>query len=76
MMKSSNKSSGSLIRLDKKHIYIQTLGCQMNVHDSEQIAALMEEKGYICTEDANEADLIILNTSSIRKRRLRRQKVN
>lgn len=74
MMKNSNKSSGSLIRLDKKHIYIQTLGCQMNVHDSEQIAALMEEKGYICTEDANEADLIILNTCSIREKAAQKAK--
>jgi len=54
--------------VDKKHLYIQTIGCQMNVHDSEQIAALMEKEGYVCTEDVNQADLIILNTCSIREK--------
>jgi len=73
-VKNSNKSLGSLMRLDKKYLYIQTLGCQMNVHDSEQIVALMEQEGYVCTEDVNQADLIILNTCSIREKAA--QKVN
>jgi len=54
--------------LDKKYLYISTIGCQMNVHDSEQIVALMEKEGYVCTEDENQADLIILNTCSIREK--------
>jgi tRNA-2-methylthio-N6-dimethylallyladenosine synthase len=60
--------------LDKKYLYISTIGCQMNVHDSEQIVALMEKEGYVCTEDENQADLIILNTCSIREKAV--QKVN
>ncbi len=60
--------------MDKKYLYVQTIGCQMNVHDSEQIVALMEKEGYVCTEDANKADLIILNTCSIREKAA--QKVN
>jgi len=54
--------------LDKKYLYISTIGCQMNVHDSEQIVALMEKEGYLCTEDENQADVIILNTCSIREK--------
>jgi len=73
-MKKSNNSLGSLTRLDKKYLYIQTFGCQMNVHDSEQIVTLMEQEGYVCTEDVNQADLIILNTCSIREKAA--QKVN
>ncbi len=53
--------------MDKKY-YIQTFGCQMNVHDSEQIAALLERDGYRSTDLAESADLIILNTCSIREK--------
>ena len=53
--------------MEKKY-YIQTFGCQMNVHDSEQIAVLLREAGYECTGDAPDADLIILNTCSIREK--------
>jgi len=53
--------------LNKKY-YIQTFGCQMNVHDSEQIAALLEGEGYRSTDLAEKADLIILNTCSIREK--------
>lgn len=54
--------------MDKKNLYISTIGCQMNVHDSEQMVALMEKEGYVCTEDASQADLILLNTCSIREK--------
>jgi tRNA-2-methylthio-N6-dimethylallyladenosine synthase len=54
--------------LDKKYLYISTIGCQMNVHDSEQIVALMEKEGYLSTGDENQADVIILNTCSIREK--------
>ena len=53
--------------MEKKY-YIQTFGCQMNVHDSEQIAVLLREAGYECAGDAQQADLIILNTCSIREK--------
>ncbi len=54
--------------MDKKNLYISTIGCQMNVHDSEQMAALMEKEGYVCTDDVGQADLILLNTCSIREK--------
>jgi tRNA-2-methylthio-N6-dimethylallyladenosine synthase len=52
----------------KKKYFIQTFGCQMNVHDSEQIAALLTSAGHECTKNALNADYIILNTCSIREK--------
>jgi tRNA-2-methylthio-N6-dimethylallyladenosine synthase len=47
-------------------LYIETAGCQMNVSDSEKIAARLREIGYLSTADQQDADLIILNTCSVR----------
>jgi tRNA-2-methylthio-N6-dimethylallyladenosine synthase len=49
-----------------KKLYIQTYGCQMNQYDSERIAQVMTGGGYIRTESAEWADLVILNTCSVR----------
>lgn len=49
-----------------KLLYLETFGCQMNVNDSEKIAALMAGIGYGRTDDPKHADLILLNTCSIR----------
>ena len=54
--------------MEKKRIFIQTYGCQMNVHDSEKIVELMEKSGYESCDDARKADLIIINTCSIREK--------
>lgn len=54
--------------MQNKNLYIQTFGCQMNVHDSEQIAALLSHSGYELTDNINLADLIIVNTCSIREK--------
>lgn len=45
---------------------IVTYGCQMNVHESEKIAGLLEKAGYAETDDAEKADVIIFNTCCIR----------
>ncbi|HEX3645261.1 MAG TPA: tRNA (N6-isopentenyl adenosine(37)-C2)-methylthiotransferase MiaB [Vicinamibacterales bacterium] len=47
---------------------IETFGCQMNVHDSERMAGLLEQAGYEATEDAADADLLVINTCSVRER--------
>jgi tRNA-2-methylthio-N6-dimethylallyladenosine synthase len=47
---------------------IETYGCQMNVHDSERMAGLLEQAGYEATPDADEADVIVINTCSVRER--------
>jgi len=52
----------------EKYVYIRTFGCQMNVHDSEQMAMLLRESGYGVTEEISEADLIIINTCSVREK--------
>lgn len=53
--------------MDKdKTLYIETYGCQMNVADSEVVAAVMEMSGYSITDTADNADAVLLNTCSIR----------
>jgi tRNA-2-methylthio-N6-dimethylallyladenosine synthase len=49
-----------------KKFYIETYGCQMNVADSEVVAAIMQTTDYELTESINDADIVILNTCSIR----------
>ncbi|MCQ2078108.1 MAG: tRNA (N6-isopentenyl adenosine(37)-C2)-methylthiotransferase MiaB, partial [Bacteroidaceae bacterium] len=46
--------------------YIETYGCQMNVADSEVVAAIMQTTDAELTDDLQSADIIILNTCSIR----------
>lgn len=46
--------------------YIETYGCQMNVADSEVVAAIMQTAGFDITENIHEADVVIVNTCSIR----------
>ena len=47
---------------------IETFGCQMNVHDSERATGLLKRAGYEITSDASDADLVLVNTCSIRER--------
>ncbi len=47
--------------------FVRTFGCQMNEHDSERIAGLLEADGMEATTKADEADLIVLNTCTIRE---------
>ena len=54
------------VGINKKY-YIKTYGCQMNVHDSENIKALLEEMSFTETDSMEDADLIILNTCAIRE---------
>ena len=50
-----------------KKYFIKTYGCQMNVHDSEEIKKILENLGYTEIADYEQADLIILNTCAIRE---------
>lgn len=50
-----------------KRFFLRTYGCQMNVHDSETIAGILQEMGYTPTEEEQEADLILYNTCAIRE---------
>lgn len=49
-----------------RKLFIETYGCQMNVGDTEIVVALMQREGYVYTERLDEADVILLNTCSIR----------
>ena len=50
-----------------KTYFLKTYGCQMNEHDSENIQAMLEEMGFKESENYEHADLILLNTCSIRE---------
>jgi tRNA-2-methylthio-N6-dimethylallyladenosine synthase len=46
---------------------VETYGCQMNVHDSERIAGLLDEAGYVPVVEGNQADLVVFNTCAVRE---------
>ena len=50
-----------------KKYYLKTYGCQMNVHDSENIKAILEDMSFTETMEMEEADIILLNTCAIRE---------
>lgn len=52
----------------KASVYIETLGCQMNVADTERAATRLREAGYDLTTSADSADVVIFNTCSVRAR--------
>src|SRR5205807_6114620 len=47
--------------------HLRTYGCQMNEHDSERIAGLLEADGMVATDDPADADVVVLNTCTIRE---------
>jgi len=47
-------------------VYVETFGCQMNVNDSEVVIAILKEQGFEYTADMEDADLVLVNTCSIR----------
>ena len=49
-----------------RKLYIETYGCQMNVGDSEIVVSIMQQEGYRYTEVLEEADVVLINTCSIR----------
>ena len=51
-----------------KKACIETFGCQMNVHDSERMAGLLEQAGYELTPAVDDADLVVVNTCSVREK--------
>ena len=49
-----------------RKLYVETYGCQMNVGDTEIVVSLMQREGYVYTERAEDADVVLINTCSIR----------
>ena len=50
-----------------KTVYLETMGCQMNVLDSELVLGQLRALGYHPTEDMSRADVVLLNTCSVRE---------
>ena len=50
-----------------KKYFLRTYGCQMNVHDSEEIKAILENIGYTETDELEDSDIVVLNTCAIRE---------
>ncbi len=51
-----------------KRFHVTTFGCQMNVHDSERMHEVLRGSGYVEAEREEDADLIVLNTCSVREK--------
>src|SRR4029450_5864302 len=58
---------GDLITYSKR-FYIESYGCQMNFSDSEIVASILNDKGFGATRNYEEADLVLINTCSIREK--------
>jgi len=52
--------------MQKSKVYIETYGCQMNLADSEVVMGILNSQGYAITQEVKDADVILLNTCSIR----------
>jgi tRNA-2-methylthio-N6-dimethylallyladenosine synthase len=65
-----NKQGTSLVleqkESNKKKLFIESYGCAMNFSDSEIVASILNEQGYNTTQNLEEADLVLVNTCSIR----------
>ncbi|NRA64701.1 MAG: tRNA (N6-isopentenyl adenosine(37)-C2)-methylthiotransferase MiaB [Pseudobacteriovorax sp.] len=53
---------------EKQKVLVETWGCQMNVADSENMLEMLEGENYVLTNDAEDADLVLLNTCHIREK--------
>src|SRR5262252_8515276 len=58
---------GTVARQMGKTVYIETVGCQMNVLDSELVVGSLRRQGFELTHDPREADVILFNTCSVRE---------
>src|ERR1700710_1852105 len=65
------EGSGALMMSEpsstKKKLYIETVGCQMNILDSELVVAKLRNEGFALTNDIDQADTILYNTCSVRQ---------
>jgi tRNA-2-methylthio-N6-dimethylallyladenosine synthase len=62
------KTTPDCVSGNKRKLYIESYGCQMNFSDSEIVASILRKEGFDTTSDIAEADLIFLNTCSIREK--------
>ena len=60
--------NGGISGKQDKSVYIESYGCQMNFSDSEVVASILAKEGYHTTPTMDTADLILVNTCSIREK--------
>jgi tRNA-2-methylthio-N6-dimethylallyladenosine synthase len=60
-------TAGSAVRSSARTYQVRTYGCQMNVHDSERLAGLLEAAGYERAADGSDADVVVFNTCAVRE---------
>ena len=53
---------------NSKKLFIESYGCQMNMNDSEIVASILAEQGFNTTQHLEDADLVLVNTCSIREK--------
>jgi len=58
----------SMVQVPTMKVYLETMGCQMNVLDSELVAGLLRRSGMALTDDPDRADVLLYNTCSVRQR--------
>ncbi len=72
VIEESRQGEATLLKTNNEHenrkVYIESYGCQMNFSDSEIVASVLSKNGYRTTGNLNEADLILINTCSIREK--------
>src|SRR6202050_160337 len=68
LIRQQNLSRSGIIPGSKGTYHVHTWGCQMNEEDSEQIALSLERSGYAKAGSIHEADVVLLNTCSVRKK--------
>ena len=51
-----------------RKVYVKTYGCQMNVYDSQRMADSLANEGYVTTDSADDADMVLINTCHIREK--------
>src|SRR5580704_14803739 len=64
----SMSAAGVAVEASGKSFFIETFGCQMNDHDSEKVAGVLQGRGYWPVETPAQADLVLYNTCSIREK--------
>ncbi len=55
------------IKHNKKRVFIETYGCQMNEYDTELVRSILQKNGYVLVEREEDADVVLLNTCSVRE---------
>jgi tRNA-2-methylthio-N6-dimethylallyladenosine synthase len=66
--RASKISTASVYNGEQRRFYIETYGCQMNVHDTEKAAAVLSNLGYVQVEQPEQADILLLNTCMVREK--------